>query len=78
MDKSKIGSANATKAATILNSVKLFWEVCVLVSARMTPRNKLPVSPKKMEAGFQLKRRNPRVAPTMQISSKAPTTLPST
>ena len=46
--------------------------------ARRKPKNRLPVSPKKMLAGFQLKRRNPRVAPTIEQSSSETTTMPST
>ena len=46
------------------------------IPASMKPRNRLPESPRKMDAGWKLKHRNPTVAPARMIVTVAAPTSP--
>ena len=62
--KETIGIATAT-------IVGAFCDPARASAANMNPMNRLPESPKKMVAGWKLKRRKPNVAPANAIVRKA-------
>ena len=65
-DVSTIGSSNI-KAGTpiIANTLEACGSRAIASAATEKPKNKLPLSPMKIDAGGKLKTRNPNVEPTI-------------
>ena len=51
---SMIGSPSAMQGIRTATAVEAFWFVCMAVVASTNPRNMLPVSPMKIDAGLKL------------------------
>ena len=49
-----IGSPRTITGISTATVVDAFWFVCMALAASTNPRNMLPVSPMKMEAGLKL------------------------
>ncbi len=49
-----MGSPSAMPGINTATAVEAFWLVCMAVVARTKPRNMLPVSPMKIDAGLKL------------------------
>ncbi len=64
---SRIGSPNATTGIATATIVVAFCEPASASALSMNPTNRLPESPRKIDAGFELYRRNPRIAPASTI-----------
>ena len=54
-----IGSPSAMHGISTATAVDAFWFVCIAVVARTKPRNMLPVSPMKIDAGIEVVEQEP-------------------
>ncbi len=68
---SAIGSAKIRSGTPAASAVAPFCQPVMAVAASRNPTSRLPLSPRKIDAGSKLKNRNPIEAPTKAASSIA-------